>query len=130
MSASNRWQAAARQFSRYVVVGVVSAAIDVGCLWWLLRIGSPTTFALTAAMAAGMLANFCLHRIYTFASRSPFRWSSVLGYLSVVGFNYALTLGVVELGARIGVDTLPAKIVSLPIVAVCGYFLTRRFVFA
>jgi putative flippase GtrA len=117
------------QFGRYVAVGVVSAGIDVLMLWLLLAVQVARAPAVAVAMLAGMIANYALHRVYTFRTEQPLGLRSVLRYAAIVAGNYLLTLGIIEAGLRVGVGVMWGKILSLPVIAFTGFLLTRRFVF-
>lgn len=117
------------QFGRYLVVGVISAAIDIAALWLLLSAQMGRALAVAVAMVAGMVANYALHRVYTFRTRSPLGVSSVALYVVIVGCNYVLTLAIIEVGLRLGLSVMWGKVVSLPVIALTGFVLTRRFVF-
>jgi len=117
------------QFGRYVAVGLISAGIDVLTLWLLLAARVERVPAVALAMLAGMIANYALHRVYTFRTEHPLRLRSVLLYSAIVAGNYVLTLAIIEAGLRVGVGVMWGKILSLPVIAMTGFLLTRRFVF-
>lgn len=119
----------ATQFSRYVTVGGISAAIDVAVLWALLQLAVPRALAVAAAMAIGMAVNYTLHHRFTFRSTRAVDARSIALYLAAVGFNYLLTLALIEVGILFGLGVITAKILTLPIVAATGFLFTRRFVF-
>ena len=76
-----------------------------------------------------LVANYALHRVYNFRTRSPLGASSVALYVVIVGCNYVLTLAIIEVGLQLGLGVMWGKIVSLPVIALTGFVLTRRFVF-
>lgn len=117
------------QFSRYVVVGGISAAVDVAALWALLQLAVPRALAVAIAMAAGMVVNYALHHRFTFRSSRAVGARSVALYLAAVAGNYLLTLALIEIGVRFGLGVIAAKILSLPVIAATGFLFTRRFVF-
>lgn len=117
------------QFARYLLVGGLSAAIDVFVLWILLAAAMARAPAVAVAMVAGMVANYALHRVYTFRTRRALSAGSVTLYVSIVAVNYVLTLAIIEAGLHLGLSVIWGKIVSLPLIAVSGFLFTRRFVF-
>jgi len=117
------------QFGRYLAVGVISAAIDVLTLWLLLAAQVQRVPAVALAMLAGMTANYALHRVYTFRTEQPLRLRSVVRYTAIVAGNYLLTLAIIEAGLRVGIGVMWGKILSLPVIAMTGFLLTRKFVF-
>jgi putative flippase GtrA len=55
--------------------------------------------------------------------------SSFARYLCVVGLNYLLTMGCVSLAVSLAGMPLLGKIVSLPLVSVSGYLLSKFWIF-
>jgi putative flippase GtrA len=119
--------ATARQFGVFVAVGVVCAVVDVGLLWLLTRGGMAAVPAATAGFFAGLLLNFVLHLRVTFAAP----WSLRAGwrYLAVVAVNYGITVACVGVSASLLGSPLPGKILSLPVIAVNGFLLSKHWVF-
>ena len=109
------------QLFRYVLVGGVSAAIDIASLWLLLELGTPRPLALGVALVAGMVVNYPCHR-FTFRSVVSVGLRSITLYLVAVGGNYLLTLMIVEAGVVLGFAVIPSKIPSRPIIALTGFF--------
>jgi putative flippase GtrA len=119
-----RWR-----FGRFVVVGVVSAAVDLALVAALDAAGSPYPVAVTAGFVAGLAVNYWLHARYTFGV-VPRGGAQLARFLTVVLLNYLLTLAVVGgLHGWLGVPVVLAKLASLPPVAVNGYLLSRSWVF-
>ena len=116
-----------RQFAVFVAGGLLCAALDVGLMQVLLRAGAGASAAATAGFLAGLLLNYAFHSRVTFdagASAAGFK-----RYLCVVGMNYLLTLGCVSFGAHLLGMPLAGKLVSLPLVAVNGYLLSKHWIF-
>lgn len=117
-----------RQFCIYVVGGVGSIVIDLLVLWGLLHIGLADLISVTLAFIFGMVFNYLFHAKVTFnGNRSV---SSLIRYLTGVAVNYVLTVVVIIFGQYIfGLETIIGKIISLPLVAVNGYLLSRYWIF-
>jgi len=116
-----------RQFAIFVAGGLLCAALDVGLMQLLLRAGAGAPAAATAGFLASLLLNYAFHSRVTFdaaASAAGFK-----RYLCVVGINYLLTLGCVSVGAHLLGMPLAGKLVSLPLVAVNGYLLSKHWIF-
>jgi putative flippase GtrA len=110
-----------------VAGGLLCAALDVGIMQLLLRAGAGAAAATTAGYLASLLLNYAFHSKVTFdaaASAAGFK-----RYLCVVGINYLLTLGCVSAGAHLLGMPLAGKLVSLPMVAVNGYLLSKHWIF-
>jgi len=116
-----------RQFATFVAGGLLCAAVDIGLMQLLIGNGAHHTAAASAGFAAGLLVNYAFHSQVTFeraASKSAFA-----RYLAVVGLNYLLTIACVALTVALFNHPLAGKILSLPLVAVNGYLLSRNWVF-
>jgi putative flippase GtrA len=116
---------------RYLLVGGISAAIDLGLLYVLhavldVRLGLATFIA----VAAAFVVNFTLNRVWSFGSSAPMGRQAVR-YLILAGANWVLTV-VLELvfTGHLGLEFMVAKIVILVINAAINYVGYRWWVFA
>ena len=116
-----------RQFAVFVAGGLLSALVDIGLMQALISYGAHYASATTAGFAAGLLVNYAFHSRVTFSS--PATAGNFARYLCVVGVNYLLTMGCVSLAVSLAGLPLLGKIVSLPLVAVNGYLLSRFWIF-
>jgi putative flippase GtrA len=116
-----------RQFATFIAGGLLCALVDIGVMQLLLRVGAHFTGATTAGFLAGLLVNYAFHSRVTFEAAAS--TSSFARYLCVVGLNYLLTMGCVSLAVALAGMPLLGKIVSLPLVSVSGYFLSRFWIF-
>ena len=115
------------RFAVYVLVGAVSAGIDLLTLSALIAVGLKQLPALTIAFAAGFIFNIKAHSVFTFDSQ--LNRKSGIRFTAVVAMNYLLTLVIIETLTNFSVDLFSAKLVSLPIIAVTGYLLGRHWAF-
>jgi putative flippase GtrA len=116
-----------RQFLIYIAVGVVCATIDVGVMQSMIWCDVDCLVATTFGFAAGLVVNFFLHTGLTFRSRYSRR--ALMRFLVVVLINYIFTLLVVSLSNVIISSPLPGKLISLPLVAINGFFLCKLWVY-
>lgn len=121
-----------RQFMLFLAGGVGCALIDVGIMWWLIRLGAPPLLAATAGFLAGLVINFAFHTRVTFANTLSF--ASFVRFMAVVVLNYLLTLATISLAMQLvhsawADSALLGKIVALPLVAVNGYWLSKHWIF-
>jgi putative flippase GtrA len=93
----------------------------------LLRAGVNVPAATTAGFFASLLLNYAFHSRVTFDAAAGA--TGFVRYLCVVGINYLLTLGCVALGVHLAGMPLAGKLVSLPLVAVSGYLLSKYWIF-
>lgn len=118
------------QFLVYVTGGVLSVLIDIAVMRLLIDTGLHYPAAVSAGFVSGMLFNYTFHKCLTFKSADNFHF---VRYLCVVGLNYLLTmacvwLGVALLGEPAAQSALIGKLVSLPLVAVNGFLLSKYWI--
>ncbi|OON60749.1 hypothetical protein B0920_17490 [Massilia sp. KIM] len=117
------WQ----RFAVFVAGGGLSALVDIGLMQLLLGAGAHYGAAASAGFGAGLMVNYLFHSKLTFGARSNVQ--VVARYLCVTGLNYLLTLACVAAGAALLASPLAGKLVSLPLVAVNGYLLSKHWIF-
>ena len=115
---------------RFLVVGGLSAALDVGLLVVLRElVGAPLGVATTVAFWTALVVNFSLHRTWSFSHASapavPFA-----RYLVLVGANYLATLGLVTGGVAVGAPYVLAKVVAIGVGVAWTFVAYERWVFA
>lgn len=116
-----------RQFAVFVTGGWLCALVDVGLMQALAAAGMHFASATTAGFAAGLLVNYAFHSRVTFAAAAtPVNF---VRYLCVVGINYLLTMAFVSLSVAMLGNPLAGKLVSLPIVALNGFVLSKYWIF-
>ncbi len=116
-----------RQFLVFVAGGVLCALIDIGLMQLLIGSGVDYRAATTAGFAAGLLVNYAYHAKVTFQAQAGAR--NFARFLCVVALNYLLTMACVAVSVAVAGDALPGKLVSLPLVAVNGYLLSKYWIF-
>lgn len=116
------------QFLVFVIGGGLSASVDVLVTWALLETNANAPVALTVGFVCGIALNYAYHTRITFKSR--FTKVSASRYVIVLFAHYLLTLNVVLLLLYLfGVETIIGKIISLPIIAVSGYTVSKFWIF-
>lgn len=116
-----------RQFVVFIAVGLVCAMIDIGTMQLALLVGSHYVLATSVGFILGLIANYVLHAKVTFkAGSSP---KVMLKFLTVVMLNYLITLMFVFTSVQWMQHALAGKVVSLPVVAVIGFLLSRFWIF-
>lgn len=116
-----------RQFLVFVAGGILCALIDVGLMQLLLLLGVHYSLAASAGFGTGLLVNYAFHTKITFSSNA--NSSNFVRYLCVVSINYLLMLACVALAAALLDNPLAGKLVSLPIVAINGYLLSKHWIY-
>lgn len=121
------WAASVRQFGVFLSVGLVCAVLDVGTMLGLMRMGIAPLVATSWGFVLGLVLNFVLHSRMTFKAGG--NWDSLWRFLGVVTLNYGITVAFVA-ATTVWLDApLTGKLVSLPVVALNGFWLSRCWVF-
>jgi len=115
------------QFLIFVAGGGLSALVDIGLLQLLVLNGTDAFAATSAGFLAGLCVNYAFHAKVTFKNVTSLRTLS--RFLCVVGLNYLITLALVALSLALFEQALVGKILSLPVVAVNGFFLSKHWIF-
>lgn len=116
-----------RQFAIYVVIGVVSAVVDIGLMQLLIFLGMHYLEAATVGFVAGLISNYLLHSLITF--KRAYSLAVLMRFMVGVVVNYVLTLMVIQAFYYFGVSPLIGKIVSLPLVAVNGFIMSKYWIY-
>lgn len=115
------------QFGVFVLGGGLSAVVDIGLLQLLILQGVSVPVATTVGFFAGLCVNYAFHAKVTFKNVASV--VTLRRFLCVVAINYLLTLGLVTASVALVDIALVGKIVSLPVVAVNGFFLSKYWIF-
>lgn len=116
-----------RQFCVFAGVGIACTVIDVCMMKVLLLFGLHHIVAATVGFLSGLVANFLLHTRITFNAK--FSKSVFVKFMMVVLINYLLTIVFVSIfDATLGMAML-GKYLSLPVVAVNGFLLSKFWIY-
>lgn len=116
------------QLILYVTVGVASAAIDVGLLAELLRLGMQYAIATAIAYSVALVFNYSAQRKFTF--RASHSTGAMFRYGVVVCVNLLLTVALVSASTIYFGSVMIGKIIALIIVAGVGFLASRFWIFA
>lgn len=113
-----------------MAVGLVVALIDVGLTYATDRLTGDRIIAVTIGFVGGLVSSYLLHATISFSvALAP--TTQIPRLLITVIINYLLTLGIVIIAnAAIGASTMEGKLLSLPIVAICSYLLSRYWIYS
>lgn len=126
------------RFLRFLVVGALGTLLDFGLLMALKFIGMPTLPANTLSFSAGVINNFTLNRLWTFADVPKVPWVTQLLQFALVSLvGLALNNGIVlllegPLGALVGQPDwgyLPAKVFAAGVIVFWNYLANRFWTF-
>ncbi|WP_050010615.1 GtrA family protein [Herbaspirillum sp. B65] len=116
-----------KSFLTFIIVGAITALIDIGLMQLLIWVGVYYLVAATLGFFVGLLANFSLHTRVTFGAE--YSHSVLVRFVTVVFINYFTTLLIVHLFQITLNEPLLGKLISLPVVAVNGFFLSKNWVY-
>lgn len=116
-----------RQFMVFIAVGALCATIDVALMQALIVAKMNPVSAASLGFVAGLAANYVLHTRVTF--EKSLSYSFLLKFLIVVSLNYAITIIMVLLSIEYLATAIFGKLLSLPIVAVNGFLLSRFWIY-
>lgn len=111
----------------YLAGGVLSAVVDIGLMQALIFGGVGVYLATSLGFCGGLLVNYAFHAKVTFKSATGLH--SFVRYLCVVAMNYLLTLGFVALFLALLDSALAGKLLSLPVIAVIGFLLSKFWIY-
>ena len=115
------------KFVVYLIVGSVSAIIDLLTLSFLVSQHTKQWLTVTFAFIAGFAFNLKAHSLFTFVS--PLTRISSIRFTAVAAINYLLTLAIIQILTAFSFSLITAKLISLPIIAIFGYFLGKHWAF-
>jgi putative flippase GtrA len=122
------WLVLDAKFVVYLAGGVVSALVDIGIMQIMIASQVAPLLATSVGFVSGLCVNYLFHSRLTFKDAAPGN-GSLPRYLSVVAFNYMITLGLVAASLGLFGQALPGKLLSLPVIAVNGYLLGKHWIF-
>jgi putative flippase GtrA len=115
------------QFIVFIAGGLLCAVIDIGVMQWLIAQQTSPVISASSGFLAGLLVNYAFHAKVTFKNvATP---ATFVRFICVVGINYLITIALVALGVALWQSALVGKLVSLPLVAVNGFFLSKYWIF-
>lgn len=117
----------ARQAFFFLLVGGLSAAVDAGVFWVLEGLGVPPALASAVSFLSAFFVNYQGNKSVVFrATHAP----GALGrYIALVVVNLGLSTGGLVLIMATGVEAMPAKIITMVVVAVVNFVTMRLWVF-
>jgi putative flippase GtrA len=118
-----------RQMGRFLIVGLVVAAIDLAVFLVAIWLGVPRVYANVIGMTAGFCAGLIGHHHFTFDSGQRLSWAIAARY--ALGFGFNLLLGSITLEVLVYLDAsvLVAKLVAMGAVVASNFIVSRQFVF-
>ena len=116
-----------RQFVVFICGGLVCAALDVGTMQFLIANGVNPLISATGGFWLALVINYIFHANITFGSTTTI--STLVKFFSIVSLNYVITIGFVFFFTVFFNDALIGKIASLPVVAINGFWLSKRWAF-
>lgn len=115
---------------KFVAVGLVVASIDVSLTHIIATATGTRVLSASAGFFAGLIASYILHATVSFSSALK-PATQIPRFAILVSINYATTIGVILFVTDfLQLATTTGKLMSLPIVAVNSYFISKYWVFS
>jgi putative flippase GtrA len=117
------------QFIRFCIVGLSNTALSLIVFVIAVSTGVPYLAASCGAFAVGALNGYTFNRVWTFKAGS-FRAQGLARYVLVQGLGLGLNLGLLAaLVEGLGVGSIPAQAMVLPVISILTFALNRRWTF-
>lgn len=118
------------QIARYLVVGLTSAAVDIGGLWLLHGVfGIPLPIAAAVSFLASFVVNFTLNQRWTFGAQTAHTPAQLVRFTILVVANTILTSAGVTGLASLGLNYLVGKVIVVAVLTVLNFLMLRLWVF-
>jgi putative flippase GtrA len=117
------------QLARYLVIGSVATAVDIGTFAGLLRLHWPLLAAITAAYACAVGLHFSFNKYLNFRSHSRPLHSQGAIYAAVALFCWLVTAAIVTTAAYLGIAPLIGKCIAVGVNIPLGFIGHRTFTF-
>jgi len=115
------------RFAVYVAGGVLCACIDIGLMQLLVLAKVDAIVAASAGFVAGLLVNYAFHAKVTFNGVTNF--NTFVRFMCLVVMNYLITIMLVSMAQHLTGIPLLGKLLSLPVVAVNGFFVSKLWIY-
>jgi putative flippase GtrA len=119
----------ARQFGRFVLVGVCATGVHYAILIALKEVaGVGVLWATTAGYAVGAVVSYTLNRLFTFEVR-PAYGAGLVKFLGVIFVGAGINALIVALLTGAGAHYLFAQVVATGLVLIWNFAVSRALVF-
>ena len=115
-----------RRLLSFLAVGLLNTAFGYSVFTLLFVVTQHRNGALVVATLLGILFNFFTTGRIVFGNRT---WRTLIPFVLAYGVALAFNLVVLNLLVALGIGTLIAQAVSLPVVVVVSYLINARLVF-
>jgi putative flippase GtrA len=101
------------QLARYVSIGLLVTALDVGSFALFLRARWPLMLAVTASYGLGVAIHFSLNKYANFRAHDRPVRRQAINYAVVAVTCWVTTAAIVKLAVGFGIAPLPAKLIAI-----------------
>lgn len=115
-----------RRMLRFLIVGGINTVVGYTLFVMFYLLTYRPNLSLVAATVIGVLFNFFSTGRIVFANRS---WRALPGFVMAYGVALAMNAVTLNLLLHVGVATLIAQAISLPVVVLVSYLINSRLVF-
>ncbi|OOF42974.1 dTDP-glucose-4-keto-6-deoxy-D-glucose reductase [Rodentibacter rarus] len=113
----------------FFIVGSSSALVDIGCLYVFNKILFwNNEISISLAFILGLIFNYFSHTYFTFQNKASV--GNLIKYLILVLLNYVNTIVLMYLLIEfLDIDIIVAKVITLPIIAVTTFVISKIWVY-
>lgn len=115
------------RFAVYVAGGVLCACIDIGLMQLLVLAKVNAVMAASAGFVAGLLVNYVFHAKVTFNSETSA--GAFARFMCLVAVNYLITIVLVSAAQHFWGMPILGKLLSLPVVAINGFLVSKLWIY-
>jgi putative flippase GtrA len=116
-----------RQVLVFIFGGGLSALIDIGLMQTLIFAGVNPLLAVSVGFWVSLLVNYAFHARVTFESRTTV--GNLTRFACLVGINYLIALACVSSTLYSLDNALIGKLLSLPIIAINSFLLSKYWIY-
>ncbi|WP_233139564.1 GtrA family protein [Aggregatibacter actinomycetemcomitans] len=117
------------QLVKFFSVGGISALVDIGCLYLFSKILLwNNELSISLAFILGLVFNYFSHTYFTFQEKANV--GNLVKYLILFLLNYINTIVLMYLVIELlHIDIIVAKVITLPIIAVTTFVISKVWVY-
>lgn len=123
-----------RQFSRFIMTGVVNTLIDLALYYFLTRhvafFGRHYSTSKAVTFLAATAFSFVVNRYWTFGNEEKINWKELLKFYLAIGSGIFINVGVHYLVSdTLGLSDILAVLVAAGFTAIWGFSFSKFWVF-
>jgi putative flippase GtrA len=117
------------QLIKYLIIGVITVSIDLGLLALLHHVFGVNVFvSATISFWTSLVFNFSANKFWTFGiTENTVQHTGA--YLTLIGINYLVGIGMIAASSTLGVSYLAAKLLAVMLTTCWNFLLYKHIIF-